>query len=86
MLEGRRKERKENEKMRKITIKHDRNILISARVFEVFLIVLDGPGGTLWGESRARNNTASEAKGKRGRLGVWLYSPHARVARGEEHQ
>ena len=45
-------------------------------------------GGTLWGgESRARNNTHKrKRKAERGRLGVWLYSPHARVARGEERE
>jgi len=64
-------------------------LVVSARVFEVFLIVLDGvQGGTLWGgESRARNSTHKrKRKAKRGRLGVWLYSPHTRVARGEERE
>ena len=37
------------------------------------------------GESRAHNNTHKrKQKAERGRLGVWLYSPHTRVARGEE--
>ena len=59
-----------DERLRKITIKHDRNILdISARVFEVFLIVLDGVRGeTLWGGDPARATTLiseSERQGNR---------------------
>ena len=61
-----------------------------ARVFEVFLIVLNGvQGKSLWGGNPVRATTlTSESERQSGRLGVWLYSSHtrARVAQGEERE
>ena len=57
------------------------------RVFEVFLIVLDGvQGGTLWGgESRARNNTHKrKRKAERPTRCVALQPAHPRGTRRRE--